>query len=140
MIIIESHSICNEIGESGATSLSESLKVNSSLTHLDLTKSLLSNMSNWLFFNNNPFLTILETQEQHQYQKHWRSIHHSLNWTCGIEFIIEYDWLIIIESHFICNEIGDSGLSSLSEALKVNSSLTHLDIYLSLWLNVINCL
>jgi len=30
--------------------------------------------------------------------------------------------------HSLCNKISDSGASSLSKALKVNSSLTHLDL------------
>ena len=44
MIIIESHSIWNNIGDSGATSLSSALKVNSSLTQLNLEMSLLLDM------------------------------------------------------------------------------------------------
>ena len=39
--LIVSHSMRNSIGESGACSLSEALKVNSSLTQLDLRVSLL---------------------------------------------------------------------------------------------------
>ena len=57
-------------------------------------------------------------------------IHPSLNWTWEIEFIIEYDLLIIIESHSIYNNIGESGATSLSEGLKVNSSLTQLDLWI----------
>ena len=40
-----------------------------------------------------------------------------MNWT----------WLSIV-IHSMSNQIGDSGASSLSEALKVNSSLTHLEL------------
>ena len=52
--------------------------------------------------------------------------------------IIEYDLFIVIQSHSICNDIEDSGVTSLSEALKVNSSLTELDLGLSLSLNMID--
>ena len=56
----------------------------------------------------------------------------------GNEFIIEYDYLIIIQSHSIYNNIGSSGATSLSDALKVNSSLTQLDLGLILLLNMID--
>ena len=80
------------IGSSGATSLSVLLKVNSSLTQLDLSVSLLLNMINWLLLNHIPFITVLENQEQHHYQKYWRLIHHSLNWTW--EWVYYRIWLI----------------------------------------------
>ena len=126
MIIIQSHSISNEIGDSGTTSLSSALKVNSSLTHLNLCVNLLMNMINWLLFNHIPFVTILEIQEQHHYQKHWRLIHHSLNWTWNwvyywiwlidyysITFFFKQHWFIRnniiirgIEGQFITHSIG----------------------------------
>ena len=92
LIVIQSHSIYNCIGSSGATSLSEALKVNSSLTQLDLEASLLLNMFNWLYFIHIPFKTILENQEQHHYQKYWRLIHHSLNWSW--DWVYYWIWLI----------------------------------------------
>ena len=171
MIIIESHSFSNNIGDSGASSLSEALKVNSSLTQLNLGVSLLLNMINWLLFNHIPFWTILEIQEQHHYLQHWRLIHHSLNWSwnwvyywiwlidyywitfhleqywrirsnivvrsiggqfithstgIGNEFIIEYDWLIIIQSHSIYNRIGESGRKALTDALETIITITRI--------------
>ena len=92
LIIIESHSISNDIGPSGATSLSEALKVNSSLTELNLRSSLLLNMIDWLLLNHIPFIPILVHQEQDHYQKHWRSIHHSLN--CAWNWVYYWIWLI----------------------------------------------
>ena len=71
MIIIESHSIYNNIGESGATSLSEALKVNSSLTQLDLRVSLLMNMINWSLLNLIPFVTILVIQGKERWPVLW---------------------------------------------------------------------
>ena len=102
MIIIESHSIYNDIGSSGATSLSEVLKVNSSLTQLNLGLSLLLNMINWLLFNHIPFWTRLENQEQHHYQKDWRLIHHSFNWTCGMSLLLNtINWLLLNHIPFV---------------------------------------
>ena len=98
--------------------------------------SLWLNMFNWLLFNHIQFLTILVHQEQHHYQKHWELIHHSINWT-WIEFIIESVKLIFIQYHYTSNKIRDSGITSLSEALKVNSSLNQLQLILSLLLNMI---
>ena len=97
MIIIQSHSIYNKIGDSGATSLSEALKVNSSLTQLNLRLSLWLNMINWLLLNHIPFITILVHQEQHQYQKYWRLIHHSINWTC----MWVYNWIWLIDYYSV---------------------------------------
>ena len=48
MIIVESYFIYNSIGESGASSLSEALNVNSSLTQLMMTVSESLNMIDWL--------------------------------------------------------------------------------------------
>ena len=59
--------------------------------------SLLLNMIDWSLFNHIPFLTILVHQEQHHYQKHWRSIHHSLNWTW--KWVYYWTWLIVFEWH-----------------------------------------
>ena len=87
-------------------------------------------MINWLLFNHIPFLTRLAIQEQHHYQRHWRSIHPSLNWT--FMWVYYWIWLSIIESHSSYNNIGSSGATSLSEALKVNSSLTQLGLTMSL--------
>ncbi len=123
----------NKIGYSGATSLSEVLNVNSSLTQLELGLSLLLNIIKWLLFNHIPYGTILEIQEQHHYQKYWRLIHHSLNWTCGSEFINEYDWLIIIQSHSFCNKIGESGLEVLADALESNITITQIRFWPFLW-------
>ena len=89
----------NNIGESGTTSLSEALKVNSSLTELELGVSLILNMINWLLLNHIPFITILVHQEQHHYQKDWRLIHHSLNWTWKWVYywiwLIDYYWITL---------------------------------------------
>ena len=139
MIIVQLHSIYNNIGESGATSLSEALKVNSSLTQLDLGVSLLLNMiycllfkhfhlEQYWFIRSNIIIRSVESQ----------FITHSIEPV--FEFIIECDWLIIIESHSIWNNIGSSGATSLSEALKVNSSLTQLNLNVSLLLNMIDWL
>ena len=92
VIIIQSHSFYNDIGPSGTTSLAGALSVNSSLTQLELGLSLLMNMINWLLLNHIPFVTILEIQEQHHYQKYWRLIHHSLNWTW--KWVYYWIWLI----------------------------------------------
>ena len=100
--IIQSHSFCNNIGSIGTTSLSETLKVNSSLTHLVLWIEFIIDYHDSLFLNHIPFLTILEIQEQHHYQKHWRLIHLSLNWTW--EWVYYWTWLIDyywISFHFI---------------------------------------
>ena len=102
LIIIESHSICNRIGDSGVTSLSEALKVNSSLTQLNLRVSLLMNMINWLLLNHIPFVTILVHQEQHHYQKDWRLIHLSLSCTCGMSLLLNMiNWLLLNHIPFI---------------------------------------
>ena len=91
-----------DFGDSGATSLSEVLKVNSSLTQLVLEMSLLLNMINWLLLNHIPFVTILENQEQHHYQKDWRLIHHSLNWTCGMSLLLNMiNWLLLNHIPFV---------------------------------------
>ena len=92
LIVNQSRSICNNIGDSGATSLSEALNVNSSLTQLNLGLSLILDMIDWLLFNHIPFGTILDHQEQHHYQKHWRLIHPSLNWIW--EWVYYWIWLI----------------------------------------------
>ena len=54
-------------------------------------------MINWLLFNHIPFGTILEIQERHHYQKDWRLIHHSLNWTWiwVYYWIWSIDWLLL---------------------------------------------
>ena len=47
-------------------------------------------------------------------------------------WFIDLGVILIIISHSMRKNIGDSGASSLSEALKVNSSLTQLNLYMSL--------
>ena len=74
--------------------------------------------------------TVLVIWEQRHYQKHWWSIQPLLTWTLG--FVFNYADLL---SSFIYNDIGDQGAPSLSEALKVNSSLTLLDLNISF----VNC-
>ena len=61
-------------------------------------------------------------------QRHWRLIHLSHLWSCTVLFI----WLfssVLTCHHSTNNALRDSGASSLSEALKVNSTLTRLDLY-----------
>ena len=93
--------------------------------------------------------TRLENQEYHHCQNHWRLIHLSLNWTwewdcycCFHNWNWEFYWADR-------NNIGDSGLSSLSSGLKVNSSLTSLTLVftfyfciysLSFFLSLLLCL
>ena len=105
MIIIESHSIYNRIGNSGATSLSEAMKFNSSLIHLNLSVSSLLIMINWLLLNHILFVTRLEIQERHHYQMHWRSIHLSLSWAwkwvnCWTLLIDYYSITFHLEQHW----------------------------------------
>ena len=83
-----------------------------------------------------PWVTRLVIQGHVHYQKHSRSIHPSLNWTWEWVYDLRL-WLFIIISHSMNNKIGSSGACSLSEALKVNSSLTQLDLTLSLWFDIV---
>ena len=78
----------NDIGESGATSLSEVLKSNTTLTKLNLS---------------------CEDKRRH---------------TKGIHQQFTLSFLFISTD----NSIGDTGASSLSEALKSNTTLTKLDL------------
>ena len=97
-------------------------------------------MFNWLLSNRISFITRLVHQERHHYQKHWRSIHLSFNWTWEWLF---FCWICLIDYYWITfhlNKLGDSGTTSLSEALKVNSSLTQLNLRVSLLLSFINWL
>ena len=88
-----------------------------------------------------PWITVLVIQKHHHYQKHWRSIHLSLNWTWNWVYDLSDDSLLFaIVSHSMDNEIGSSGASSLSEALKVNSSLTQLSLYWVYCWVMIHCL
>ena len=83
---------------------------------------------------------ILEIQEEVQLGKDWSSIRHSQNWICtwGVENVwLEiswwYDWFLIIYDVFNVNNIGDSGGSVIGEGLKVNSSLTELNLSMRSW-------
>ena len=130
------HSISNNIGDTGVSSLSSALEVNSTLTSLDLRMCFV-----WIVFSVFCFVislvcyfdlwwTRLENQEYHHCQNHWRLIHLSLNWTwewdcCCCCCFHNWDWEFYWADR---NNIGDSGLSSLSEGLKVNSSLTSLTL------------
>ena len=60
--------------------LSEALKVNSSLTEVKLNSSISLNVFNSFFLFQFPIIPKLDHQEHHHYQKHWRLIHHSLDW------------------------------------------------------------
>ena len=91
------YSMGNDIGEDGATSLSEALEINSSFAQLDLAVSLLLNMFKYSLLNHIPFGTRLEILEQHHYQRHWRLIHPSLNWT----WVWVYDWILLIDYYSI---------------------------------------
>ena len=46
-----------------------------------------------------------------------------------IEFIIEYEQLIIIESHSIWNKIRDSGKRALADALETNITITNIEFW-----------
>ena len=81
--------IGNKIGDAGATSLSEALKSNTTLTELDLR---------------------CEDKRKKTHKRHPSTIHSSL-------FITSTD-----------NNIGATGASSLSEALKSNTTLTKLNL------------
>ena len=72
----------NDIGDSGASSLAEALKINSFLTHLDLGMCLWYWMA-WTEYQLSfiSWAPILVIQEHYHCQKHWRSIHPSLIWT-----------------------------------------------------------
>ena len=80
----------NNIGETGATSLSESLKSNSTLTELNLYCE----------------------DKRKTHERHPSTIHF---------------FLFLFTS--TGNEIGDTGVTSLSEALKSNTTLTELNLW-----------
>ena len=82
-----------------------------------------------------PWITILVIQEHVHYQKHWRSIHLSLNWTW--KWVYDLRLRLFIKSYSMSNDIGESGACSLSEALKINSSLTQLNLGVSLWFDTV---
>ena len=77
----------NKIGERGATSLSDALKSNSTLTELDLSRAHKRNNTQMASINDPLF-----------------------------------------HSHQTGNSIGDRGATSLSDALKANTTLTKLDL------------
>ena len=57
---------------------------------------------------------------------HWRLIHLSLSWTCGTCY---NKWqLFLLINYLFYNQIGDSGVTSISDVLNVNSSLTWLNL------------
>ena len=83
----------------------------------------------------NIMLIRLEIQEEVWLGKDWNSIQHSLNciwewWVNNVWLGIWwwYDWFMIIYDEYNGNNIGDSGGSGIGEGLKVNSTLTSLDL------------
>ena len=73
----------NEFGDRGATSLSEALKVNTTITKLNLScenrRHIIIFINNSLFFSSHQQSTILETQEQYHWVKHWNPTKRSQN-------------------------------------------------------------
>ena len=127
----------NNIGDSGASSFSEALKINSSLTYLNLQSVF------WIWNDMNMTIICFEFHEQ----QHWwfrsiilvRSIEDQFipNLFEPAECVCKMEWhehdFRLFWVPMNNNMIGDSGASSLSEALKINSSLTHLNIKECSW-------
>ena len=91
--------------------------------------------TNSFSFSSNQQKTALDIQEQHQWVMRWNQTQHSLNSICGvITKETTHKWhpstnhsSILIKS--TDNNIGDTGATSLSEALKSNTTLTQLNLW-----------
>ena len=120
------------ITDSGVESLSKALKVNSSITDLLLNAWVFCWMMDlcYLLLCRNRQRIPLVLKGQSHYQMRWQSIRHSFIWVC-----IYTHWLLLLKMlmHDIDNRIGPLGAQSLSEALKVNSTLAFLDLYVSFY-------
>ena len=119
-------SFWNNIGDSGVTSLSEVLKVNSSLTYIELEVTSYYPLA-FILFLYHSHGTKLAIQEQRHCLKFLRLIHLSLTWvlervSCFVSF-----WFFMRHENNVC----DLGLSALSSALEVNSSLIFLNLSFS---------
>ena len=90
LLLFNNASTDNTIGARGATSLSESLKVNTTLVEIDLSG---------------------KKQRKKTHKRHPSTIH-------SFPFIITSTG----------NKVGDTGVASLSEALKSNTTLTELNL------------
>ena len=110
--------------------MSEALKVNSSLTEIYLeipfySVVLLQTITILLL------KIILVIREHLHYHRRSELIHLSLNCTCGVIFILTILIQVSLLFRLTGNNIHNQGASSLSKALKENSSLTilHLGVY-----------
>ena len=118
----------NDIGDSGITSLSSGLKVNSCVTSLGLEICIFEEWVAWsVFFISLAFTTILEIQEHVHWEKWWRIIqlwHHWI-WEWFYEtWEMMFCPLIVFER----NGIGSSGVLSLRSGLEVNSTITSIGL------------
>ena len=142
MIIYDVYN-ANYIGDSGAISIGEVLKFNSTLTKLSLSIQELimydwelnDDMNGLWLFMMYIMGIILEIQEEVWLGRDWRSIQHLHH--CIWAWLVNkiwlriswwYDWFMIIYDEYNVNNIGDSGASGIGEGLKVNSTLTELSL------------
>ena len=132
----------NNIGDTGATSLSEALKSNTTLGELNLwgddkrkkTYKWHPSTIHSFHFSLHQQTTTLEKREQHHWVNHWNQTQHSVYsiWVVKTKEDTQmtsinkplFSFLIIQTG----NNIGETGAASLSEALKSNTTLTELNL------------
>ena len=112
-----SHTIGNQIGNSGAANISRALQSNTSLKSLDISGVLV-----FLFKHVSPNkATILEILVLRILVEHFNQTLHSHHLLFPV-------WLCSNAFHTTVNQIGYSGAESISRALQSNTSLTSLVI------------
>ena len=130
----------NKIGDTGATSLSEALKSNTTLTQLDLSREDKRNNTQMTSINNPPFSILIKSTVNKIGNTGAASLSEALKSNTTITQLNlsrEYKtnntqmasinnplFSILIKS--TDNRIGETGAASLSEALKSNTTLTQL--------------
>ena len=143
LLLFYNASTDNTIGARGATSLSESLKLNTALVEIDLsgkkqrkkTHKKQPSANHSFPFSSCNQVTASEMQEQHHWVNHWNQTRHSLNsiWVVKTKenrYIKDVHQRITFYMLTLStgNKIEDTGVTSLSESLKSNATLMKVDM------------
>ena len=107
----------NNIGDAGAESISRALKTNTSLKSLDISSVLFCSS---IFHTQQ--VTKLGLVVLRAFREHSKQTLHSHHLLFAVCYLLKH------LSHSTDNDIGDSGVESISGALQSNTSLTSLDI------------
>ena len=126
----------NKIEHTGATSLGEALKTNTTLTELDLSCVNKKNTEMRSTMNESPLskchsqATALEMLGSKHYAKHWRTTQYSCNsvlLACSLDDLVKR--LSPLTFQFLANNVGNAGSTSLCELLNVNTTLKTITMY-----------